>query len=275
MSCSGHDVDLPLDYGDMDLLERAAELKRTRQRAVLITVIASQGSTPRKPGAKMLVFPDGHSEGTVGGGKVEHVIRDAAARALKREQPEVVHHNLTQDLGMACGGQMTFFVEPIMSQPVLILFGCGHIGMAIYEAAQSLGFDIVAVDDLAENAHPERAPAATRIVNSYDVHALGDLPFGEDTYVVIATRDHAFDQQLLDLCIDRPTHFLGVIGSPRKAKAQREHLLQRGMSEEAVVRIHCPIGLDIGAETPAEIAISILAEIVAARRGGAKFASRA
>ena len=259
----------------MDLLERILELRRTRQRAVLITVIATRGSTPRKPGAKMLFFADGQTEGTVGGGKVEHVIRDAALRVLKSEAPELVHHNLTSELAMCCGGQMSFFLEPIMSQPVLILFGCGHVGAAIFEAATSLGFDIVAVDDLEENANPARLPGATRIVNSYEAADLKDLPFGDDTYVVIATREHAIDQRLLELCLAKATRFLGVIGSPRKAATQRERLLAKGFDAKAIERVHCPIGFDIGAETPAEIAVSIAAELVATRRGGPKFKGRA
>ena len=258
----------------MDLLERVLEIRRQRQRAVLVTVIAARGSTPRKPGAKLLLFSDGHTEGTVGGGKVEHVIREAALRVLKSESPEVVHHNLTSELAMCCGGQMSFFLEPIMSPPPLILFGCGHIGSAILEAASRLGFDMIAVDDLVENANPERLPGATRIINSYEAEDLADLPFGEDAYVVIATREHAIDQRLLELCLARPSRFLGVIGSPRKAKAQRERLTAKGFDASLIDRVRCPVGLDIGAETPAEIAIAIVAELVATRRGGAKFKDR-
>jgi xanthine dehydrogenase accessory factor len=259
----------------MDAIERILELRRARTRAVAITVIATRGSTPRKAGAKMLFFADGHTEGTVGGGKVEHVIRDAALRVLKSEAPEIVHHNLTSELAMCCGGQMSFFLEPIMSQPILILLGCGHVGSAIFEAVTSLGFDIVAVDDLQENANPERLPGATRIVNTYEPQDLEDLPFGDDAYVVIATREHAIDQRLLEFCLTKPTRFLGVIGSPRKATMQRDRLLAKGFDANAIERVRCPIGVDIGAETPAEIAVSIAAELVATRRGGPKFKGRA
>ncbi|MBI5511840.1 MAG: XdhC family protein [Deltaproteobacteria bacterium] len=251
----------------MDLWERLAGLRAANERAVLVTVVATRGSTPRKPGAKMLFFPDGHIEGTVGGGKVEHVIRTAAARVLANEQAAVVTHNLTTELAMCCGGQMTFFLEPIMSQPVLIVFGCGHVGTALIEAALPLGFDIVAVDDLVENANPERLPQATRIINSYEPEDLRDLPTGDNVYTVILTREHAFDQRLLEHCITRPGRYLGVIGSERKAQMQRERLAAKGFDAALVDKVRCPIGLDIGAETPAEIAVSICAELTRSRRG--------
>lgn len=257
-----------------DVLERVLELRRSRTPAVLVTLIETRGSTPRKPGARMLVLGDGSTEGTIGGGTVEHVVRDAAARVAITGQPTTVTYELTQELAMCCGGQMTFFVEPIMSQPPLILFGCGHVGSAIIYAAAPLGFEIVAVDDLEENANAERLPQAARIINSYESDELGDLPFGDDTLVVIATREHALDQKLLEWCIDKPTRFLGVIGSPRKARMQRERLAAKGVEAAAIDRITCPVGLDIGAQTAEEIAVSVVAQLVALQRGGTKFEDR-
>ncbi len=257
-----------------DILERVLELRRQSTPAVLVTLVETRGSTPRKPGARMVVLGDGMSEGTIGGGTVEHVVRDAAARVSKTGQPETVTYELTQELAMCCGGQMTFFVEPIMSPSPLILFGCGHVGSAIIYAAAPLGFEIVAVDDLEENANAERLPQAARIVNSYEQDELGELPFGDDTFVVIATREHGLDQKLLEWCIDKRTRFLGVIGSLRKAHMQRERLAAKGVAAEAIERITCPVGLDIGAQTAEEIAVSVVAQLVALRRGGAKLEGR-
>jgi xanthine dehydrogenase accessory factor len=258
----------------MQTLERVAELRRKRKRAALVTVTAASGSTPRKPGSRMIIFADGSTEGSIGGGQVEHVIRDAAARVLERREPEAFTYRLSVDLDMGCGGTMTFFVEPILTQPPLIVFGCGHVGSALIRAAAPLGFDIVAVDDLVQNANPERLPQATDILNTYALEHLAELPFTEDAFVVIVTREHRFDQQLLELCIDKPVRYLGVIGSPRKARLQRERLAEAGATPEQIERVRCPVGIDIGAETPEEIAIAICAELVSELRGGPKFESR-
>ncbi len=252
----------------MELLERLVELQKQRERAVLITVVEARGSTPRKPGARMLIFPDGRTEGTVGGGKVEHVLRDAATRVLKTENAELVHHNLTTELAMCCGGQMTFFVEPLMTPPTLMVFGCGHVGGALVRIAADLGFTLIGIDDLEENTAPARLPQLARVVSSYEPADLGDLPFGEDTYIVIATREHAIDQRLLEFCLTKPCRYLGVIGSARKAHMQRERLAAKNVPAEQIARITCPMGADIGGETPAEIAVSICAQLIQVRRGG-------
>ncbi|OGQ83760.1 MAG: hypothetical protein A2289_21075 [Deltaproteobacteria bacterium RIFOXYA12_FULL_58_15] len=257
-----------------DMIQRVAELKRQRQRAVLVTVTQAKGSTPRKPGSRMIVFPDGSIEGTVGGGKVEHVVRDIAIEVFASREPKSVTYQLSRDLDMGCGGEMTLFVEPVVTQPPLIVFGCGHVGTALIHAAAPLDFDIIAVDDLVQNANRDRLPEATDIFNSYESEDLAGLPFGDDTYIVILTREHKFDQQMLELCIKEPFRFLGVIGSPRKASLQRQRLVGAGIKAEVLERVRCPIGVDIGAETPAEIAISICAELVSVRRGGPKFTNR-
>jgi xanthine dehydrogenase accessory factor len=240
----------------------------------LVTVTAASGSTPRKAGARMLIFADGSSEGTIGGGKVEHTVRALCAQVLADGNAQAVTYDLTAELGMACGGSMSLFLEPLLVEPPLIVFGCGHVGRALCRAARPLGFAITAVDDLVANANPERLPEAGRIINSYDPAALGDLPFGDDTYAVIVTREHRFDQQLLEHCITKPFAYLGVIGSPRKARQQQEQLVAAGIAPDRIARVRCPIGLDIGAETPEEIAVAICAELIQVRRGGPRFAER-
>jgi xanthine dehydrogenase accessory factor len=223
----------------------------------------------------MLVLADGAIEGTVGGGKVEHVVREAAARVLERRVPESLSYELSAELDMGCGGQMTFFIEPIITQPPLLVFGCGHVGTALIRAAAPLGFDIVAVDDFAQNANCERLPEASEIINTYDLAELGQrLPFGEDTYAIILTREHKYDQQLLEFCIEQPTAYLGVIGSPRKARLQRQRLADKGVPPDVIDRVRCPVGMDIGAETPEEIAVAICAQLINVRRGGPKFVDR-
>jgi xanthine dehydrogenase accessory factor len=256
-----------VDVDGMLILERIATLRREQRDAVLVTVTAARGSTPRKAGARMLVFADGSAEGTIGGGKVEHQVRGLCAEVLASREARAVSYDLGDDLGMSCGGSMSFFLEPILTDPPLIIFGCGHVGTALCRLAKTLGFSIVAVDDLVQNANPTRLPEATRIVNTYDPAGLADLPFGPETFVVIVTREHRYDQQLLELCLAHETRYVGVIGSRRKAETQRQRLMEKGLAD-AIARVHCPIGLDIGAETPEEIAVSIAAELIAVRRNG-------
>lgn len=252
----------------MDWLARVGTLLRHGQRAALVTVVETRGSTPRKAGARMVVLEDGRIEGTVGGGSVEHVLQSAAVRVLGAGAPELVTYRLTQELGMCCGGTMTFFVEPIMQAPTLLVFGCGHVGTALVHAAAPLGFDIIAIDDLPENLAVERLPQASRTVASYHADDIRALPFGADTYVVIATREHSLDQRLLEVCLTQPSRFLGVIGSVRKARMQEDRLRAKGFGDADLARVRCPVGIDVGAETPEEIAVSICAALIAARRGG-------
>ncbi len=259
----------------MDLYARAAALLAERRPAVMVTVVDAAGSTPRKPGARMLVHAGGAIEGSIGGGRVEKEIIDAALRVLDTGSPELIEYQLTAQLAMCCGGRMTLFLEPLVSNPTLIVFGCGHVGAAVIRAAAPLRFDVVAVDDREDLASGERLPEAVRLVHSYEPADVAALPFGEDAYILIATRDHALDQKLLELCVRKPSRYLGVIGSPRKAKLQRERLAAKDVPAELIERVHCPVGLDIGAQTPEEIAVAVCAELVAARRGGARFSGRA
>lgn len=252
------------------VLERVIGLRRARQPAVMVTVVDTKGSTPRKAGTRMLYHPDGSIDGTIGGGAVEHVLRDVAQRVLYTGKGELVTHALTSDLAMCCGGQMTFFLEPVLPRPTLIIFGCGHVGAAIARAAQPIGFDRIVVDDLITNTAEFAETCFT--LSSYEPSDLMGLPFGLDCYGVIVTRDHGIDQRLLEFCILQPWAYLGVIGSQRKAAMQRERLALRGIAPDHIARVHCPMGLDIGAETPEEIAISVCAELIAVRRHPARAA---
>jgi xanthine dehydrogenase accessory factor len=257
---------------ELELCSRALRLQAERQRSVVVTVVETHGSTPRKAGARMLWRPGeaaaGIIEGTIGGGAVEHAVRDKARAVLARGRAELVAIDLGRDLGMGCGGRMTFFMEPVVPEPVLLMFGCGHIGSAVLRLAQPLGFSLYGIDDLASNTAPLGDIA--RIVGSYDTAAYHDLPADADTFVVIATREHALDRRMVTFWAPRPVGYVGVIGSQRKAKEQRRALEEAGLAPAVLDRIRCPVGIDIGAETPAEIALSICAELVAVRRGGTR-----
>lgn len=250
----------------MELFDYVQQLKKNRKRAVLITVIDTQGSTPRKAGAKMLVLSDGQIQGSIGGGRVEHSLIQLAGEVLQTEQPRIQKFQLTSELAMCCGGQMTFFMEPIVPHPPLLVFGCGHVGAAIIEAAKPLQFEIIAIDDLEDNLTQQKLPAAHQRVASYEPEDLKNLPFGPDAFIVIATREHSIDQTLLEFCLKQEFKYLGVIGSTRKAIMQQERLKAKHYSDELIQRVHCPIGLTIGALTPGEIAISVCAQLVAHHR---------
>lgn len=246
----------------MDIFEQIVDARRRKTPAVLITVTQTTGSTPRKAGAKMLFCEDGRQHGSIGGGAVEHALQSAAQNVMKTGVAEVITYKLTTDLAMCCGGQMTFFVEPLMVTPSLFVFGCGHVGSAIVRAASALGFEITAIDELESNANSETLSQANTILNSYDVSDFKTLQFTSETIVLIATREHHLDQKILEFCLKQPFLFLGVIGSQRKAAMQRERLKAKGYDENAIKKVICPVGLDIAAQTPEEIAVSVCAQLI-------------
>ncbi len=248
-----------------DIWRRAAELRTSRTPAALVTVVATTGSTPRKPGSKAIVFSDGRIEGSVGGGRVEFLLQECAAQAILSGATQLIEHQLTTELGMCCGGRMTFFVEPLIMNPSLIILGCGHIGQSLARAAQPIGFEIIACDGRDDFSSVENFPEGSDVRDSLGESELDILPWGAHAYVVVCTHDHALDQRLLEYCMDREWAYLGVIGSARKAAKQRKRLEAKGYAAERISSVHCPIGLQLGGQTPEEIAVSICAEMIAHR----------
>lgn len=245
------------------LYARIAELEASGQRAVVVTVVRTTGSTPRAPGARMVVLPDGAILGTIGGGKIEQEAIQTALAALVDERPRYLEHHLTQDLGMCCGGSLALFFEPIGGQPPLLIFGAGHVGTALTHMAALAGFAVHVADEREELLSELRLGEARRLYADLDDPAL---PFGDRTYVMVTTHDHALDQRLVEKCLGKPHAWLGLIGSRRKAELTRERLAHKGFGPEAIARVRTPVGLAIGAETPEEIAVSILSELIAHRR---------
>lgn len=245
---------------------RIAEVDKSGQRAVLVTVITSQGSTPRKGGARMLVFADGHSEGSVGGGALEHRAQALAMARMGAAESSLESFALEKDLHMACGGQVQLFFEPLGSTPSLILFGGGHINHVVAQLATQMGFLLTVLDDRPEIVSAERYPTAAERIPSFANEAVEDLVFDDNTYVVIATYQHSRDGHCLRQVIDKPARFIGLMGSRRKAAVLRQKLAQEGYSQERIARVQVPVGLPIGAETPEEIALSVVAELVRQRR---------
>jgi len=247
------------------------EALRQGQTVALCIVVATRGSTPRRVGSKMLVYPDGRILGTVGGGETEHRVVQEALSALQEGRPRLLEYRLIDpergDPGV-CGGEMHIYVEPIQPPPTLVVVGAGHVGRALAELGKWLGFRVVVSDDRKELCTPEAFPEADECLAVPMRDLARHLTITPQTYIALVTRGSPVDVDALPALLASPAAYIGVIGSRRRWLTTVQALRQRGVSEEAIARVHAPIGLDIAAETPREIAVSIMAEIIAAWRGG-------
>ncbi len=251
----------------MKVYREIAALEEQGRRYVLATVIAASGSTPQKPGAKLLVLEGGELRGTIGGGAIEKQIIDAALELLADPTAEVrtLDTHLTHDLGMCCGGRMTVFLEKSQVVPLVVLFGAGHVSQALALAASQVGFRVVVVDERPEWLNAERFPHAERRLESPEDVAR-TLPASPTTSCCVMTHDHPLDQRCVEFLLPRQWAYLGVIGSERKAARFRARLEAAGFTPEQLATLECPMGLEIAALTPSEIAISIVARLIAVRR---------
>jgi xanthine dehydrogenase accessory factor len=255
----------------MSIYTALAELEAKNESGALCTVVRSQGSTPRHATSKMLVYPNGQFIGTVGGGEMESRVIAQALEALRDGQTRLLEYSLTDpargDPGV-CGGQVEVFVEPIQPKPSLVVIGGGHVGKAVVHLAHWLGFWVAVSDDRPDFCNPQAVPEA----DAYFPGPIGQLPekmtITPWTYLVLTTRGVAVDVQGLPALLDTPAAFIGIIGSQRRWLACQKQLLEKGVPEEKLRRVRSPIGLELNAETPEEIAVSILAEIIMVRQGG-------
>lgn len=250
-----------------ELYSEIARLSTEGRSFVLATVIESSGSTPQKPGSKMIVLGDGAVRGTVGGGAIEQQIIDAAVSLFASgETSMVIETHLTHDLGMCCGGRMKVFLEKHAAAARLFIFGAGHVGTEVSRLAAHVGFVVTVVDDRQQWASRERFNDDVTLVVKNPADFARDLPGGSDCYFCITTHDHPLDQAVLEALLPRPSRYLGVIGSRRKAERFKQRLTAAGFDGAALDRVHSPMGVAIRALTPEEIAVSIVAELIAARR---------
>lgn len=251
-----------------DLFERMAALKAEGVPFVVATVIGTRGSTPRKVGAKMVVAGDGRTFGTVGGGAVESRVIERARQVLRA--PEVVRFewrlSSEEAGGMHCGGAMEFLLEPFGVRPRAVIFGGGHVGQALCRVLAWSRFDVTVVDAREDLMTEERLPGARRVCEE-PASAASSLDIPPDAFCVVVNPTHADDLATMKVLVRRPLRYLGLMASRRKRKDIFAALKEDGVSEEALARVHCPVGLSIGAETPEEIAVSIAAEMVAVLRG--------
>ena len=253
------------------IYQALAELEQTHEPAALCTVVKSEGSTPRHVGSKMLVYADGRMLGTVGGGELENRVRQVAAETMKDGQAQHLQYNMADpsrgDPGV-CGGQVEVFVEPILPSPLLIVIGAGHVGKAVAHLAKWLGFRVAVSDDRAEFCNPETVPNA----DGYFPVAMDQLPsqikLDRQTYLVLTTRGSNVDAAGLGPLLNSEAAYIGVIGSKRRWATTVKALKEKGVSDERIARVHSPMGLELQAETPQEIAVSIMAEILMVRDKG-------
>ena len=258
----------------MDVFEEIVRIRKIGQRAALATIVHTNGSIPSYEASRMLIRDDGSILGTVGGGCVEADVWAAAKEVIQSEQPRKMIFNLNHeagyDSGLICGGTLEIFVEPILPQPILYIFGGGHISGALARVAHQAGFSIGIVDDRDTFANAERFPMASEIYTSYE-DAFEKIRPSSATYIVIVTRGHKDDMRVLSWAVGTESRgfsprYIGMIGSKRKVASVYKALEMVGVSPGKFERVHAPVGLDIGALTPEEIAVSITAELIAVRR---------
>ncbi|NPV76774.1 MAG: XdhC family protein [Anaerolineae bacterium] len=248
-----------------------ADIERKGDAAALCTIIEAKGSAPRHVGSKMIVFPDGRIIGSVGGGLMESRVIEEAMAALSDGKTRVLEYRLVDpskgDVGI-CGGQVEVYIEPLLPKPQVVIIGGGHVGKAVAHLAHWLGFRVAVSDDRPEFCSPEAVPDADEFYPVKMEELPKHLKITSRSYLVLTTRGKDIDVPGVPALLDTPAAFIGIIGSKRRWIFARKAMLENGVPEEKLNRIYSPIGLDIHAETPEEIAVSIMAEIIMLHKGG-------
>jgi xanthine dehydrogenase accessory factor len=242
-----------------------------QERAVLCVLVQTKGSTPRLAGSKMLVYPDGRISGTIGGGEMEHRVVQEALEALEDGKTRLISYKMTDpdrgDPGV-CGGQLEVYLEPILPPKTVVVVGAGHVGKAVASLAKWLGFQLIVTDDRPDFAVPDVVPDADNyhtgtmkdLIESYKIH--------NQTFFVLTTRGVDVDTAILPEILLTPAAYIGVIGSRRRWETTKTKLLEAGISAEQIARINSPVGLELNAETPEEIAVSIMAQVIMMSNNG-------
>lgn len=254
----------------MDVFEELVRLRRAGAKCALATIVDVQGSVPSHANAKMLIRQDGSIVGTVGGGCVEAEVWEAAREVMDTERPRKLRFSLGHDVsfenGLICGGQVEIYVEPVLAQPQLLLFGAGHVSRSISQIATLAGFAVTVLDDREAFANAERFPEAVATLAADYEDLVARIDVHDASYVVIVTRGHKDDMCILRWAVTTPARYVAMVGSKRKVISTIKELEKQGMPRSLFERIHAPMGLEIGAVTPEEIAVSVVAEMIAVRR---------
>jgi xanthine dehydrogenase accessory factor len=259
-----------------DIFEEVVRLRREGIPAALATIVATRGSTPGREAMRLLVLEDGTFLGTVGGGCLEADVYEAAKEVIRDEMTRTLSFRLTEfgapDSGLLCGGEVTVFVEPITT-PTLWIFGGGHVSKALCQVAALAGFQVTVADDRAAYATAERFPWASRTLAAPFAATVAEMPMRANTYVVIVTRGHKEDGQVLAALAERAARlerakFVGMIGSKTKRAVLFRHLRASGVGADFLASVRSPVGACIGARSHEEIAVAVVAELIAVRRTG-------
>lgn len=254
----------------MDVYEELVELRRSGQKCAVATIVEVTGSIPSFQSSKMLIRQDGTMVGTIGGGCTEAEVWQAARDVMDSEKPRMLRFDLGQeaayDNGLICGGQLNVYVEPVLPVPSAWIFGAGHISKSLSKVATLAGFRTVVIDNRETYANRERFPEAAEVIAEEYEDAFAKLSANEATYAIIVTRGHRDDMRVLRWAVDQPLRYIGMIGSKRKTLEVARHLLGEGIELDKLARLHAPMGLEIGAVTPEEIAVAVVAEMIRRRR---------
>jgi xanthine dehydrogenase accessory factor len=257
---------------DQRVLRELATAVEQGRPVVLATVVATRRSVPRRPGTKMLVYPDGRIVGTVGGGEMESRVVAEAQAAFGTRGPQLLDYALVEpargDPGV-CGGEVQIYLEPYMPAHTVVVVGGGHVGRAVVDLADWLGYRTVVVDDRAERLTEEEMPNATERHVGSSSEVLPTLEITDDTSIAVVTRSVERDVEAIPLLLQTPARYIGVMGSDRRWSEVKRALSEAGIGEGELARVHAPIGIEINAETLEEIAVSIMSEIIRVRRSGA------
>jgi xanthine dehydrogenase accessory factor len=261
----------------ISIYDKIQKLEKSGQSGILCTIVSTQGSTPRREGSKMLVYQDGKSSGTIGGGEMENRVIGEALEALSEGKPRLIKYSMVDpdrgDPGV-CGGQLQIYIEPIMPKKTIVIIGGGHVGKAVTHLGKWLGFRVAVCDDRPDVATPDSVPEADQYYSDPITAIQQEIEITAWNYFVLTTRSVDVDVSILPAILDREPGYIGVIGSRRRWATTRTKLLEIGIPEDKIDLIHSPIGLDLNAETPEEIAVSIIAEILMViKRGDGKHMS--
>lgn len=246
----------------VDVYDKITELKANGTPFAVATVAKVSGSAPRHVGAKMIITANGDIFGTIGGGTLEHQVISDTKEMIRRGTAELRSYPLGPMLGQCCGGEVDIFIEPSCAQKQVIVFGAGHIAQELCPMLTKLGFNVTLVDERPERmALPEFGCVHTKL-NELPGDAFKSIQFDKDLHIIVITHEHKHDEKIVEHCLERPFKYLGCIGSRTKWAKFRERYKARGITEEQLARVTTPIGLDIGSETPFEIAVSIVSQLI-------------
>ena len=254
---------------DIIVMKKALENIEEGKELAIVTITKAEGSTPRREGAIMVVLNDGKIFGTIGGGSIENRVIQLSIEAIKKGRSCGVNIPLDESgVDMICGGEVDVFIDVYKNKPKLLIVGGGHIGQEIYNFASMLDFNIVIFDDREEFVNEERFPLAYELIHGDIIENLGKYPVDENTYIVIVSRSHAYDEEALEVMVGSNAKYIGAMGSKKKVITMKKNLIEKGIPEDILNKVYAPIGIKISSGTPADIAFSILSEIQLVRNKG-------